>query len=60
MLLVNNVTSFLNVFGVEEPDLVMTLATMPWKSEDDRDGFINEIVAMNNGQLYKRNLVSVR
>jgi hypothetical protein len=38
----------------------MTLATMPWKSEDDRDGFINEIVAMNNGQLYKRNLVSVR
>jgi hypothetical protein len=60
MLLVNNITSFLNVFGVEEPDLVMTLATMPWKSEDDRDGFINEIVAMNNGQLYKRNLVSVR
>jgi hypothetical protein len=60
MLLVNNVTSFLNVFGVEEPDLVMTLATMPWKSEDDRDGFINEIVSMNNGQLYKRNLVSVR
>jgi len=60
MLLVNNVTSFLNVFGVEEPDLVMTLATMPWRSEDDRDGFINEIVAMNNGQLYKRNLVSVR
>jgi hypothetical protein len=60
MLLVNNVTSFLNVFGVEEPDLVMTLATMPWKSEDDRDGFINEIVSMNNGQLYKRNLVRVR
>jgi hypothetical protein len=60
MLLVNNITSFLNVFGVEEPDLVMTLATMPWKSEDDRDGFINEIVAMNNGELYKRNLVSVR
>jgi hypothetical protein len=60
MLLVNNITSFLNVFGVEEPDLVMTLATMPWRSEDDRDGFINEIVAMNNGQLYKRNLVSVR
>jgi hypothetical protein len=60
MLLVNNITSFLNVFGVEEPDLVMTLATMPWKSEDDRDGFINEIVSMNNGELYKRNLVSVR
>ena len=60
MLLVNNITSFLNVFGVEEPDLVMTLATMPWRSEDDRDGFINEIVAMNNGELYKRNLVSVR
>jgi len=60
MLLVNNITSFLNVFGIEEPDLVMTLATMPWKSEDDRDGFINEIVAMNNGELYKRNLVSVR
>jgi hypothetical protein len=60
MLLVNNITSFLNVFGIEEPDLVMTLATMPWRSEDDRDGFINEIVAMNNGQLYKRNLVSVR
>lgn len=60
MLLVNNITSFLNVFGIEEPDLVMTLATMPWKSEDDRDGFINEIVSMNNGELYKRNLVSVR
>lgn len=53
MLLMRNVTAFVNAFGVEDADLVVTLATIPWKSEDERDGFINEIVSINNGALLK-------
>ena len=39
-------------FDVEDADFVMTMATIPWKSEDDRNGFINEIIEINNGALY--------
>lgn len=54
MLLERNITAFVNAFGIEDPDLIVTLATMPWKSEDERNGFINEIVSINNGELIKQ------
>jgi hypothetical protein len=53
MFLAKNIAAFVNVFGPEDPDLVMSMAAIPWKSEDDRNGFINELIAMNNGDLLK-------
>jgi hypothetical protein len=52
MQIARDVAAFVNVFGVKDPDLVVTLATIPWASEDDRNGFINELVEMNNGSLF--------
>jgi hypothetical protein len=52
MQLARDIAAFTNVFGVEDADFVMTMATIPWKSEDDRNGFINEIIEINNGALY--------
>ena len=54
MLLARNVTAFVNAFGIEDPDFVLTLATLPWQSEDERNAFINEIVSINNGELVKQ------
>ncbi len=42
-MLAKDIAAFVNVLGVEEPDLVWYLATLPWQSESDRNGFILEI-----------------
>ena len=54
MFLAKNVAAFVNLFGPEDPDLIVSLAAIPWESEDERNGFINELVSMNNGYLYKQ------
>ena len=54
MFLAKNIAAFVNVFGADDPDFIMTLASAPWESEDDRNGFINELINMNNGDLYKK------
>jgi len=52
MQIARDVAAFVNVFGVKDPDFIVTMATVPWASEDERNGFINEIVEMNNGSLF--------
>lgn len=51
MKLANNIAAFVNFFGMEDPDLVMTFSLIPWETDNDRNAFLNELVHMNNGSL---------
>lgn len=42
-LLMNDIAAFVNVLGVEEPDLVWYLANVEWESDSERNAFIDEI-----------------
>lgn len=53
MKLANNVTAFVNMFGISDPDFVMAFASIPWESDNDRNSFINELVDINSGALVK-------
>ena len=54
MYLAKNIAAFVNLFGPDDPDLIMSMAAIPWQSADDRNGFINELVNINNGDLLKK------
>lgn len=47
--LIEDITVFANVLGVSDPDLVWSLATIPWKSTEDRDKFVVEIGLLSGG-----------
>lgn len=49
MLLARDIAAFVNVLGTENPDLVWSLANVGWKSEDERNAFINEINKFKGG-----------
>jgi hypothetical protein len=51
--LANNVTAFVNMFGISDPDFVMAFASIPWESDNDRNSFINELVDINSGALVR-------
>lgn len=51
MKLANNIAAFVNFFGMQDPDLVMSFATVPWESDNERNAFLNELVDINNGNL---------
>ncbi len=53
MKLANNVTAFVNMFGISDPDFVMAFASIPWESDNDRNSFINELVDINSGALVR-------
>ncbi len=53
MKLANNVTAFVNMFGISDPDFVMAFASIPWESDSDRNSFINELVDINSGALVR-------
>ena len=53
MKLANNVTAFVNMFGISDPDFVMAFAAIPWENDNDRNSFINELVDINSGALVK-------
>ena len=36
-----DVTAFVEALGYDEPAIILSLAQVPWESEDDRDNFIN-------------------
>lgn len=42
-MLAEDIAAFVNVLGVDDPDLVWSLATIPWASQDERDKFIFEV-----------------
>jgi len=47
--LMNDIAAFTNVLGTKDPDLVWTLATIPWESDADRDNFIGQIGLLDGG-----------
>lgn len=38
---VKDVTAFVDALGYEYPGIVLSLANIPWESDQDRDEFIN-------------------
>lgn len=48
-MLMEDIAAFTNVLGVSNPDLIWSLATVPWKSQSDRDMFIAEVGNMTGG-----------
>lgn len=49
MRLANNIAAFVNVLGTDYPGLVFELASIPWKSDEDRDKFIYEVATLGQG-----------
>lgn len=49
MLIARDIAAFVNVLGTGNPDLVWSLATVGWESEDDRNAFINEVNKFKGG-----------
>ena len=60
MYLAKNVAAFVNFFGMQEPDFIMSFATIPWQSEQDRNGFLNELAYMNNGDIFRQENTNVK
>lgn len=50
MNLVDNISAFTNVIGPKFPDVVFGFASIDWKSEEDRNQFISELVSLNDNQ----------
>ena len=50
MNLVDNITAFTNVLGTKNPDIVFGFANLNWKNEDERNGFIDELVKLNGNK----------
>lgn len=50
MSLQENVAAFVNIFGVENSDVAFPFGLVEWESSDDRNKFIAQILAFNNGQ----------
>lgn len=45
-MLAEDIAAFVNVLGLDNPDLVWSLANVDWQSDDDRNQFIAEIGTM--------------
>ena len=45
-----DITAFVNIFGVENSDIAFPFAITQWESSDDRNKFIAQLVQINNGQ----------
>jgi len=43
----DDISAFVAVLGLSNPDVVWTFATIPWESQDDRNAFIAEIGNMS-------------
>ncbi len=40
---VKDVTAFVDALGDDEPAIILSLAQIPWESDDDRDDFIKNL-----------------
>lgn len=41
--LIGDLDAFLSVFGIEEGEIAWYFAHIPWRSDEDRDAFIQEM-----------------
>lgn len=51
MNLANHIAAFTNMFGAENADIVFPFASIEWDSDDDRNGFLSELLTMNDGKI---------
>jgi hypothetical protein len=40
---VDNITAFVDALGMDEPGIVISLANVPWQSDEDRNAFIDHL-----------------
>jgi hypothetical protein len=50
MLLAKHIAAFTNAFGEQNAEVILPFSAIDWKSEDDRNQFLNELVTLNDGQ----------
>jgi hypothetical protein len=50
MSLVNHISAFTNALGAENPEIVFSFASMDWKTDQDRNDFIEELLSMNDNK----------
>jgi hypothetical protein len=50
MSLVNHISAFTNALGADHPDIVFSFASMNWKTDEDRNQFIDELIALNDNK----------
>ena len=48
-MFISHLAAFTEALGVENAPIIMSLATVPWPSEADRDQFITELTGKKNG-----------
>ena len=41
---VSNVSAFVDALGMDEPGIIISLANVPWQSDEDRDQFISHVI----------------
>jgi hypothetical protein len=41
---VKNVTAFVDALGYEYPGVILSLANIPWESDQDRNDFIKNLI----------------
>lgn len=49
MILARNIAAFTNMFGEHNADIVMPFSLINWDTEDERNTFLTELLAMNDG-----------
>lgn len=50
MSLVNHISAFTNALGADHPDIVFSFASMDWKTDQDRNDFIQELLSINDNK----------
>lgn len=50
MNLVDNIAAFTNVLGTKNPDIVFGFASVEWKSAEERNQFIGELIKLNGNK----------
>lgn len=50
MKLVDHISAFTNALGSDHPEIVFGFASMDWKSDQDRNEFINELYSLNDNK----------
>jgi len=48
--LVKHIAAFTNMLGAENAHVVFPFASIDWSTEEERNGFLNELLVLNNNK----------
>lgn len=51
MSFVDDLDAFTRAFGIENAPMIISFATLPWDSVDQRDSFILDVTGINLAQV---------